>query len=912
MAAAWETLHPLGTRSPVGRVNCWQQPLGQWTPQANGRSAMSPLGGLSPNVSQIRAKRVPASGWQTGVQAAPADSAIAPQKTTSTPLPALPVAPLGTLHRRPLAQKWIADHALQMNAQSAIAANSPTATPEPTNTLETVSPALPASPLGIVHRRPLAQKWAIAGDRFAESETAGTPVADSPPVDYPPVETPPNPIETTIQRQIETAKGTVADSSEPATVPSPSTTPAISQSSIAKAEPAAAISATESIQPQSDSSPPAASPAAETVQRDPTAQLTPANQTVQPALESTARGETVQPAPAETVSREADDSFETPITNISSDAIASTEVSPNLSRQAEAAESSAIEPIEQPVVSAELLTDSASSDEAPAQADTLPVNNAESPLADTVQQFSVERSPQVDSAVPESAATSSETPPAQTEAAPPTAPVQPAAPEPPSGETESPSPDSPPSALPIQSRSSTELPAPAAAASQLESVEAVPDVTDSSPRLSPTTDPTVTPQPLAAEIDEPAVSLPRKATETEAIAAPDTASFAQQPTPTIIDANSDAGLQPQAIAAEELSTLDPSNPSDEASTQALQAEPQPVTDLAQDITATEITTSTTAPLQARSESQSQPPTSPSPAESIQPQSPETPSPQLQSPILLTPSQPDPTPQLPASPNPGNQPLVQRSPALSPPDAHNNQSPIQRSPAPLPAQSPSPSLPSPPLPHRYLTHPLGTRSPLQRRAEATDEPWQTQFNLGSSPPATASWQDQFQLEADTEAEKTTPEPPAPETAIAETAETESDIPESSVEAIAPASDSSTPPIPGQRSSVAIGEGELEILARVMYSLLRSRLEIEQEFHYGRSTSSSLWIDQTAPCDWSDAAAKTEAGPGLSQPGQLWLELEANSLVIDKNISDLYQTVYALYRDRFELLKDRQPYFLSHSL
>ncbi|WP_428843100.1 hypothetical protein, partial [Sphaerothrix gracilis] len=300
------------------------------------------------------------------------------------------------------------------------------------------------------------------------------------------------------------------------------------------------------------------------------------------------------------------------------------------------------------------------------------------------------------------------------------------------------------------------------------------------------------------------------------------------------------------------------------------------------------------------------------AESIQPRSPETPSPQLQSPISLTPSQPNPTPQLPASPNPENQPLAQRSPALSPPDAHNNQSPIQRSPAPLPAPSPSPTLPSPPLPHRYLTHPLGTRSPLQRRIEATDEPWQTQFSLGSSPPATASWQDQFQLEADMEVEKITPEPSAPETAIAETTETESDIPESAVEAIAPASDSSTPPIPGQRSSVAIGEAELEILARVMYSLLRSRLEIEQEFHYGRSTSSSLWIDQTAPCDWSDAAAKTEAGQGLSQPGQLWLELEANSLVIDKNISDLYQTVYALYRDHFELLKDRQPYFLSHSL
>ncbi len=178
-----------------------------------------------------------------------------------------------------------------------------------------------------------------------------------------------------------------------------------------------------------------------------------------------------------------------------------------------------------------------------------------------------------------------------------------------------------------------------------------------------------------------------------------------------------------------------------------------------------------------------------------------------------------------------------------------------------------------------------------------EPWQTQFDFGAEQATTQpveAWQHQFDLgelsDLQTEPEVTTEIPQELPQLSSNISLPESDT---SIESAAPAPQ--TPPIPESGQQTNVQDEDLELLVPILYSLLRSRLEQEQETINGYATHPPPWLHCLPNLNLDQSS--------LKQPGQSFTEIDANTFLLDKKIQELFRAIYPIIQHKMLLEKER---------
>lgn len=225
----------------------------------------------------------------------------------------------------------------------------------------------------------------------------------------------------------------------------------------------------------------------------------------------------------------------------------------------------------------------------------------------------------------------------------------------------------------------------------------------------------------------------------------------------------------------------------------------------------------------------------------------------------------------------SEPIATANPAVARTELEGTEGPqqlIQPLPQPgvePPAQPPAVSRISD---HATSDHP--SDPPLQRKASSPDaaEPWQHQFALGA---ATA--------------------PPTPETPTTAATPPQSE-PEPTVHHLgAPAVSAEAPAL----KTSEVSAEQMEQLARVCYSLVRSRLDLTHEAHYGLFPPRPPWVDVvylplvTDPTD-----------PGVQTSPDLNLDLDALSLGLEEAIATLVDEAQAMVHQHWQVEQERSRF------
>ena len=97
---------------------------------------------------------------------------------------------------------------------------------------------------------------------------------------------------------------------------------------------------------------------------------------------------------------------------------------------------------------------------------------------------------------------------------------------------------------------------------------------------------------------------------------------------------------------------------------------------------------------------------------------------------------------------------------------------------------------------------------------------------------------------------------------------------------------------------IGDEDLEVLAHVLYSLLRSRLEFEKEIFYGYASHPPPWIHCSPKLSL--------ASSNLKEFGQSLAEIDVNTFILERKIRELLREVYPMIQQKILIEKERCIY------